>query len=78
MPLALTRHDLLLRAAIEAHRGHVFNTVGDQFCAAFATAPAALLAALEAQQALHAEPWSATGPLSVRTALHRRCRSAGG
>src|SRR5260370_5562737 len=70
MPLALTRHDLLLRQAIEAHGGHVFKTVGDQFCAAFAAAPQALAAALAAQRALQIEPWTQTGPLRVRVALH--------
>jgi class 3 adenylate cyclase len=39
---ALARHDELLRQAIEAHGGHVFKTIGDQFCAAFATAPDAI------------------------------------
>jgi len=41
---ALARHDALLRGAIEAHGGHVFKTVGDQFCAAFATASDAVTA----------------------------------
>src|SRR5579864_8099205 len=67
---ALARHDALLRQAIEAHGGHVFKTVGDQFCAAFATPPDALAAALTAQQALGAEPWGEGGPLRVRMALH--------
>src|SRR5437763_2671395 len=70
MPLALSRHNLLLREAIEAHGGHVFKTVGDQFCAAFAAAPEALAAALAAQQALQTELWPQTGPLRVRVALH--------
>jgi class 3 adenylate cyclase len=39
---ALARHDALLRQAIEARGGHVFKTVGDAFCAAFPSAPAAL------------------------------------
>src|SRR5229473_848987 len=70
MQHALARHDLLLRQAIEAHGGHVFKTVGDQFCAAFASAPEALAAALAAQQAVQTEPWPQTGPLRVRIALH--------
>ena len=40
MRAALARHDALLRQAIETHGGHVFKTVGDAFCAAFATATA--------------------------------------
>ena len=35
MGAALARHDALLGAAIAAHRGYVFKTVGDAFCAAF-------------------------------------------
>jgi predicted ATPase/DNA-binding SARP family transcriptional activator len=52
MQAALARHDALLRQAIEARAGWVFKTLGDQFCAAFATAPDALAAAVEAQRAL--------------------------
>ena len=37
MRLALARHDTLLRQAIEDNNGYVFKTVGDAFCAAFAT-----------------------------------------
>ncbi len=43
---ALARHNRLLRDAISAHGGVVFKTVGDAVCAAFATAPAAVAAAL--------------------------------
>src|SRR5437867_2897259 len=67
---ALARHDSLLRAAIEAHGGFVFKTVGDAFCAAFSTAPDGLAAALAAQRALRDEAWDGTGPLLVRMALH--------
>jgi predicted ATPase/class 3 adenylate cyclase/DNA-binding XRE family transcriptional regulator len=70
MPAALARHDAILHQAITAQGGHVFKTVGDAFCAAFADPQAGLLAALGAQQALAAEPWGTTGPLLVRMALH--------
>ena len=56
MRKALVRHDAVLRQAIEYNNGVVFKTVGDAFCAAFATAPDALSAALAAQCALHTEP----------------------
>ena len=46
MRAALARHDALLRHCIGHHRGHVFKTGGDAFCAAFHTAPDALAAAL--------------------------------
>ncbi len=52
MRAALARHDALLRQTIEAHDGRVFKTLGDAFCAAFATATAALDAALAIQRAL--------------------------
>src|SRR5687768_12681321 len=66
MRVALTRHDALLRAAIESHGGHVFKTIGDQFCAAFTTAADALAAAVAAQRALYAETWAAVESLRVR------------
>src|ERR1043166_4793969 len=70
MRAALDRHDALLRATITAHGGAIFKTVGDQFCAAFAVAPDAVLAALAAQEALLAEEWGEIGALRVRMALH--------
>lgn len=70
MPEALRRHDALLRTAIEAHDGHVFKTMGDQFCAAFSRAPEAVAAAVDAQHAVASEDWSAVGGLAVRMALH--------
>ena len=70
MRLALARHDALLRQAIESHGGHVFKTMGDQFCAAFAGASDALAAAAHAQHALQSAAWAETGPIRVRMALH--------
>jgi len=42
--LALARHDTLMREAIEARSGYVFKTMGDAFCAAFASASEATAA----------------------------------
>ena len=70
MGAAVARHDMLVRQAIEQFGGFVFKTVGDAFCAAFATAPDALLAAIAAQRALNQEPWGEVGSLRVRMALH--------
>ena len=70
MPEALRRHDDLLRTAIESRGGHIFKTMGDQFCAAFSRASDAVAAAADAQRALSAEDWSAIGGLAVRMALH--------
>jgi predicted ATPase/class 3 adenylate cyclase len=72
MRLALARHDVLLRAAIETNGGTVFKTIGDAFCAAFATAPPALEAALSAQKSL-LQVRAGVGSdllLKVRMALH--------
>jgi class 3 adenylate cyclase len=70
MPLALRRHDEILRNAIETNGGYVFKTVGDAFCAAFWRPSDALAAAAGAQRALAAEDWSAIDGLLVRMALH--------
>ena len=70
MARALRRHDELLRTAIGQAGGYVFKTVGDAFCAAFATPQAALQAALAAQLALAAETWPTRRPIRVRMSLH--------
>src|SRR5579871_5958062 len=70
MELALARHDALMRGAIEAQRGYVFKTIGDEFCAVFTTATDALVAALHAQRALAGEDFSAVEGMRVRMALH--------
>jgi class 3 adenylate cyclase len=67
---ALARHDALLREAIERHGGSIFAGGGDGLCAAFATAPEALNAALAAQQALMKQAWPESVPIRVRMALH--------
>jgi predicted ATPase/class 3 adenylate cyclase len=70
MPGALARHHAILKEAIAAHNGYVFQIVGDAFCAAFSLAADALASALAAQRALCDTPWGETGPLRVRMALH--------
>ena len=71
MATAVERHLSLLRDAIEAHGGVLFKTVGDAIQAAFPTAPDVVAAAVAAQRALLAEPWSPPlGLLQVRMALH--------
>src|SRR5947209_4675078 len=69
-PVALARHDTLLRTAVEAHHGVVFETVGDAFYAAFARPTDAVAAALQAQLALKSEDWSVLGTLKARMGLH--------
>ncbi|MGA9945540.1 MAG: adenylate/guanylate cyclase domain-containing protein [Candidatus Cybelea sp.] len=70
MRAALAVHDELMRTTVAANGGSVFKTVGDEFCAVFATAPDAIAAALDAQRALRTGDFSAVGGLSVRMALH--------
>jgi predicted ATPase/class 3 adenylate cyclase len=70
MSSALARHDQIIGDAIASHGGHVVKMRGDGFHAVFGTAADAMHAAMEAQRALTAESWGATGPLLVRTGLH--------
>jgi predicted ATPase len=70
MTAVVARHMALLDAAIHAHGGVHFKTVGDAVQAAFPTAHAALAASLDAQRALLAEDWGELGPLRVRMAIH--------
>jgi predicted ATPase/class 3 adenylate cyclase len=70
MTAVVARHMALLDAAIHAHGGVHFKTVGDAIQAAFPTAPAAIAASLDAQRALLAEDWGAIGALRVRMAIH--------
>jgi predicted ATPase len=70
MSVALSRHDELMRSAISSFQGVVFKTVGDAFCAVFATASCAVAAAVAAQRALAAESWPDRVSLRVRMGLH--------
>jgi class 3 adenylate cyclase/tetratricopeptide (TPR) repeat protein len=70
MSAALALHHRVLREMIGAHRGQVFQVVGDAFCAAFGSAGDAVAAAIAAQRALQASPWGETGPLRVRIGIH--------
>lgn len=67
---ALARHDALVRQAIVDTGGSIFKTVGDGFCAAFETAPAAIEAILVAQRAITQEDWPEVTPIKVRMAVH--------
>lgn len=58
---ALSAHDQTIRAAVDAHGGVVFKHTGDGLCAVFASAPAAVAAAIDAQAVLQ---------LPVRIGLH--------
>jgi predicted ATPase/DNA-binding SARP family transcriptional activator len=66
----LARHDAILSEAVEGRGGQVFTHTGDGIGAAFPTAPAALAAALDGQQALAKASWEGAAPLAVRMAIH--------
>jgi len=70
MKRAVARHDALMRATIEKHRGYVFKTVGDAFCAAFDAPLDAVGAAIDAQHALANEDFSTVDGLRARIGLH--------
>ena len=63
------RHHAILKSAIESHNGHVFQIIGDAYCAAFHIAGDALQAAIKAQMDLYAENWGET-PIKVRMGIH--------
>jgi class 3 adenylate cyclase len=67
----MRRHDQLLTAAIEANGGIVLKErgEGDSFFAVFLRASDAVVAALDAQRALLAEPWGDQIRISVRMAV---------
>jgi predicted ATPase/class 3 adenylate cyclase len=70
MDAAMQIHNAILRQAIEANGGMVFQIVGDEFQAAFPTAPQALIAAIEAQRELLTAHWNDLGALRVRMGIH--------
>lgn len=70
MPRAMARHHEILHHAITAQQGHVFQIIGDAFCAAFEDVNNAAQATLDAQRALYHENWQELGALRVRMGLH--------
>jgi predicted ATPase/class 3 adenylate cyclase len=67
---ALRRHDAILRTVIHAYGGHIFQTAGDAFSAAFRQPHQALAAMLEVQRSLAAEDFTAVDGIHVRIAIH--------
>ncbi|HKZ20251.1 MAG TPA: adenylate/guanylate cyclase domain-containing protein [Acidimicrobiia bacterium] len=70
MAPALARHDGILTAAIDRAGGQVIKATGDGILARFDFAPDALVAAIDAQKGLAAEPWATIGSLRVRMGIH--------
>lgn len=69
-PGVLARHRAIMRAAVAASGGIEVQTEGDGFFIVFASAPSALVATVNAQRALAAEPWPSDGQVRVRMGLH--------
>ena len=66
----LARYHELLRRAVVGGGGCVVDITGDSLLGAFATAGQAVMVAIVAQRALHAEPWPSGVTLRVRMGLH--------
>jgi class 3 adenylate cyclase len=69
MERALARRDAIMRQAIDAYGGQVFNTAGHAFYAVF-TLPPTRSPPCWQRSALWAESWGSLAPLRIRTALH--------
>ena len=69
-PRAVTGHHELLAAAINAHGGQVFETIGDAVFAAFPRSIDAVLASVDAQRGLYARRWEDVGEIRVRMGVH--------
>ncbi|HUG49151.1 MAG TPA: adenylate/guanylate cyclase domain-containing protein [Candidatus Limnocylindria bacterium] len=74
----LERHNALLREAWAEHAGTVVSTEGDAFFVVFRDARAAVVAAVDAQRALHSEAWPDDRPVGVRMGLHTGAGLIGG
>jgi predicted ATPase/class 3 adenylate cyclase len=66
----LARYRAILRAAVDAEGGEEVDAEGDGLFCAFARAPGAVGAAVEAQRALAAETWPPQVVLGARMGLH--------
>src|SRR6478672_11884213 len=64
------QHPADMQTALARHGAQIVKTTGDGLHAVFATADAALAAALDGQHALERESWGPTGALRVRMGLH--------
>src|SRR5262245_21059896 len=70
MQEALARHDAILRDGVAAHGGFVVKGRGDGVHAVFATADAAVRAAIDCELAMSAEPWTVSEQLRARIGIH--------
>jgi predicted ATPase/class 3 adenylate cyclase len=70
MRAALARHDAILHGGVAAHGGQVVKSRGDGVHAVFATADAAVRAAIDCARAMDAERWMVSEPLRARMGIH--------
>jgi predicted ATPase/class 3 adenylate cyclase len=71
MRSALARHDEVLQSVAAHHDGSIFSRMGDGMAMAFASAGAAVTAAVAIQEQLFGEPWpTGLGRLLVRMGVH--------
>src|SRR5919202_1793463 len=69
-PAVQARHAEILRSAFAERGGQEVDTQGDAFFVAFRRPRDAVLAAVEAQRRLDAEPWPDGGSVRVRMGIH--------
>lgn len=69
-PDVLDAQRMVCRDAWAAHGGHELGTEGDSFFVVFDTAPAAVVAAVEAQRALATRDWPDGVEVRVRMGIH--------
>src|SRR5919202_416151 len=69
-PAVQARHAEILRSAFAERGGQEVDTQGDAFFVAFRRPRDAMLAAVEAQRRLGAEPWPDGGSVRVRMGIH--------
>lgn len=69
MPALLARHHEILRQAVQAQNGYIFQNEGDSLAIAFHSAVDALNAAVDAQRLLQSEAWT-PAPMKVRMGIY--------
>lgn len=69
MKSALAKHDLILKDAVESHRGQIVKTTGDGVHAVFTTAIDAINAAIESQRELQTSELFENSEVSVRARM---------
>lgn len=69
LPTLLNQHHTILRQSIQSNNGHIFQIIGDAYCAAFHTATEAVKNAVHAQRQLQQVSWQ-PAILKVRMGIH--------